>query len=86
MTPPFSTDLLAQHLPAPRRIHLIKAEGPTEPLEGGQGLVSSLHGKISTDEEVLDLGKDGFEVPKGFQHWTLSPGRAQAGLPILPIL
>lgn len=36
--------------------------------------MSSLHGKISTDEEVLDLGKDGFEVPEGFQPWILSPG------------
>lgn len=34
MTPPFSTNLFPEHLPAPGRIHLIKAEEPTEPLEG----------------------------------------------------
>lgn len=46
--------------------------------------MSSLHGKISADEEVLDLGEDGFEVPQGFQRWTLSPGGAQARPHILP--
>lgn len=38
MTPPFSTNLLPERLPAPCRIHLIKAEEPTEPLEEHMGL------------------------------------------------
>lgn len=64
MTPPFSTNLLPEHLPALRRFHLVKAKEAVQPLEGGQGLASSSFAKISSCEDIFNLGEAGFEVPR----------------------
>ena len=63
MTPPFSTNLFPQHLPALRtdaKFHLVKPEEPAQ----RQGLVSSPCAKISPDEDMFNPGKGGFEVPR----------------------
>lgn len=64
MTPPFSTNLFPEHLPALQRFHLVKPEESVQLSEGGHGLASSSYAKTSSDKVVFHLGEDGFEVPR----------------------